>query len=121
MLVRHPLHRRLGAWIAVASLAAGIVLPAVGLSHVPDSDVDGLSMAAVVHHATTQFERVIEGPDGEHCVACHLSRALSGAAAWTWRHTVPPPRLSHLRPSDASAIARRDGYGLPPRAPPLPA
>jgi hypothetical protein len=117
---QHPLHRRVGAWIALGALLAAIGLPVLGFAHVPDRDVDSLAIGAALHHPTTQFERVIDPPGDEHCLVCHLHRVLSGADANAARHHAPPTLQSNHARTEAAAVVRREGLGLPPRAPPSP-
>ena len=99
-------------------MAAAIVLPLLGLTHVPDADVDALA-AAAEHHSRPQFERVIEPSGDDHCLACHLLRAMSGADAGGLCAIVQPPRLIHASQSPTAVEARRIGHASPPRAPPV--
>jgi hypothetical protein len=113
-----PLQRRIAALAALLALGAATFLPIVGLKHVADGDVDRLALDALLHHASTQFEGVVDSPD-EHCIACHLQRAVSGASANDVRQFAPPPASTPAVAPPPSFGTRIDRRGLPPRAPPV--
>jgi hypothetical protein len=99
-------------------MVAAAVLPLVGLTHVPDRDVDAL-LAAASHHSKPQFERVIEARGDDHCLACHLLRALSDPHAGGASALLPPPRLICAWQGQTAVERRSVDYASPPRAPPV--
>jgi hypothetical protein len=100
-------------------MAAAIVLPLFGLTHVPDDDVDSLALGAAVHHARTQFERVIERTGDQHCLACHLLRALSGADVARERQPVPPDAFTQALRPQTLIVASAPAQAFSPRGPPI--
>ena len=79
MSVRH-MRLRFTARAVLAALLAAAVLPALGLAHSTDAeDLARGDGSFVSHHPITQFEALRGSVADDHCIACHLLRAVSSA------------------------------------------
>ena len=111
--------RRLAAWIAILSFAAGLILPASISAHAPD-DRDAAWGAAglLAGHPTDQIEPVRDPADDDHCAICHWLRALTHSVRGA---TIKNPHFALVRVAPAAAVPGHSGEATasaPARAPP---
>lgn len=107
--------RKATAWLAAASFAAGLLLPAIAGPAVADPDCGPVLSLA---HSTEHFEAPIAAPT-DHCALCHLWNAMANASVTDRALAAVPDDTVGARPRTSTDHAY--GFDLTqasPRGPP---
>ena len=112
------LFRRIATALLLVTMTGGVVMPLFGDLHADGDLICADDPLGGTHHQTTQIESIRPPVAGDHCAACHMQRAMSGAADDAKRYVAgaavaPWTVLAVVRAT--RELARHD---VPSRAPP---